>query len=182
MDCEATSNKELSRADRQTDKLVGYPQIHGKPTRARFNWLLKATNAPTEYDAPEHFQAYWSEEEKRMESAHDNSTTRSTVIAACYTEFLLGRPPDVVPVVLHPTYDVYTNRWKQRQAVNPNKKTHDTQLHQKKWKQQKNLLKKKGPDAIIIKQESEQECVDATVLRICQAFEAGAAAAAAAAE
>lgn len=90
-----------------------------------------------------------------------NKTKQSGfLMGACSEEFLLSAPTYVFPVLLFPDFDVYTRRWHTR---NPN----DPQDHVTRWGQTQKVAN--ASDRIVtIVQDSDDECVDATLFRICE--------------
>jgi hypothetical protein len=90
-----------------------------------------------------------------------NKTKQSGfLMGACFEDYLLSAPTYVVPVLLFPDFDVYTRRWHTR---NP----HDPQDHEMRWGKTQEISN--SSDRIVtIVQDSDDECVDATLFRICE--------------
>ena len=87
-------------------------------------------------------------------------------IPACYSQWLNAAPDFVIPVVLLPSRDVYTRRWKSR---NP----YDTQQHSKRYgrtlRTAQRLEREKPGRAVVLRQDDDTECPDLSIYRICSA-------------
>ena len=97
----------------------------------------------------------------------------AAVFGACYSRFLKHAPAPVVPVLLLPTKDVYAKRWHAREAAIKIDFPGfvDRQGHTKLWEQASKMAANTNDKRlVVIHQSSDDECVDATILRICQAI------------
>ena len=81
------------------------------------------------------------------------------VFGACYGSYLLKAPEFVVPVLLLPTFEIYTRRWQKR---NPN----DRQNHVRRWHSDHDKVAS-IKRTVTINQTDDRECLDATVHRVC---------------
>ena len=101
----------------------------------------------------------------RLESIYNGSLLAanlqsSLIVAACDETYLLRAPDMVVPILILPTFDVYTERWKNR---NPK----DTQHHNERFNSSVRISMEMNTKVRVLHQYVE-ESVDETVRRICE--------------
>ena len=101
----------------------------------------------------------------RLESIYNGSLLAanlqsSLIVAACDETYLLRAPDMVVPILILPTFDVYTERWK-----NPNPK--DPQHHNERFNSSVRISMEMNTKVRVLHQYVE-ESVDETVRRICE--------------
>ena len=101
----------------------------------------------------------------RLESIYNGSLLAANlqsylIVAACDETYLLRAPDMVVPILILPTFDVYTERWKNR---NPK----DTQHHNERFNSSVRISMEMNTKVRVLHQYVE-ESVDETVRRICE--------------
>ena len=95
------------------------------------------------------------------------------VFPACYSQYLTSAPDFVIPVVLLPDHDVYTQRWKERErlwlnlGIGPDKQDHITRY--KQTSEVAARLERDSPGHSVVLRQHEDECPDYTIYRICLA-------------
>jgi len=89
--------------------------------------------------------------------------TTSFVFGACYVKILAGKPNFVDAVILSPDKEVYTKRWKTRNS-------RDKQRNDQQWRLMQQVAQNFSSDlkVHVIRQDTHDECVDATVMKICR--------------